>query len=68
MLFAAGEGERTELQSGLMDELRRAQAICSALMQAAKLYLEAERARVAVRHPRLSDNSERVPRQAGRSS
>ena len=39
-----------------MDELRRAQAICSALMQAAKLYLEAERARVAVRHPHLYHN------------
>ena len=39
-----------------MDELRRAQAICSALMQAAKLYLEAERARVAVRKSRIYHN------------
>eukprot|EP01043_Picozoa_sp_COSAG02_P022067 COSAG02_NODE_1136_length_14337_cov_50.495505_3_plen_678_part_00 len=39
--------DRTTLVFSLMDELRRAQAICTALMQAAKLYLEAERARVA---------------------
>ena len=39
--------DRTKLVFSLMDELRRAQAICTALMQAAKLYLEAERARVA---------------------
>lgn len=39
--------DRTKLIFSLMDELRRAQAICTALMQSAKLYLEAERARVA---------------------
>lgn len=41
------ESERDTTMVKLMDELRKAQAICAALMQAAKLYLEAERARVA---------------------
>jgi hypothetical protein len=43
----ARDTERTTLIYSLMDELRRAQAICTSLMQAARLYLEAERARVA---------------------
>lgn len=43
----AREEEKNKLVVSLLDELRSAQVTCTTLMQTAKLYLEAERARVA---------------------